>query len=98
MSLAFLFFTGCGGYANFTLPKLAGGDAKLTFAFEQQPAPVVSELPREALNPSVVRRGSALVDVYSVFDGAAWRTAVDSRVVLAPDARTWEGSYIAANG
>ena len=96
--IAFLFLTGCGGYANFTLPPLPGGDAKLTFAFEQQPAPVVSELPRESLNPSVVRRGPALVDIYSVFDGATWRTAVESRVVLAPDARTWEGSYIAANG
>jgi predicted GH43/DUF377 family glycosyl hydrolase len=90
--------TGCGHYADFTLPRLSGGDSTLTFTFEESPAPVLSELPKEVLNPSVVRRGGSLVNVYSVFDGATWRTAIDSRVVLAPDAGTWEGSYIAANG
>jgi predicted GH43/DUF377 family glycosyl hydrolase len=96
--LLLFFLTGCGRYADFTLPPLSGGDPQLTFTFEQQPVPVVSELPREALNPSVVRRGAALVDVYSVFDSGVWRTAVDSHIVLDPDPHTWEGSYIAANG
>jgi predicted GH43/DUF377 family glycosyl hydrolase len=96
--LFLLLLTGCTPYSNFTLPPLPGGDPRLTFTFEQQPAPVFSALPQEALNPSVVRRGSELVDVYSLFDGSIWRTAIDSRVVLSPDPRTWEGSYIAANG
>jgi predicted GH43/DUF377 family glycosyl hydrolase len=96
--LILIFLAGCGRYADFTLPALSGGDPALTFTFEESPAPVLTELPKEALNPSVLRRGGSLVDVYSVFDGATWRTAVDSHVVLAPDPRTWEGSYIAANG
>jgi len=93
-----LALTSCSSYSNFTLPRLPGADPRLTFTFEEQAAPVFSALPREALNPSVIRRGAEWIDVYSLFDGGVWRTAVDSRVVLAPDPRTWEGAYIAANG
>ena len=97
-ALFLIAFTGCSSYSNFTLPKLGGADPRMTFAFEEQPSPVFSALPREALNPSVMRRGARLIDVYSLFDGAVWHTAIDSRIVLSPDGRTWEGSYIAANG
>jgi hypothetical protein len=96
--LLLLLITGCGRYGDFTLPPLAGGDPSLSFTFEESPAPVLSALPKEALNPSVLRRSGTLVDVYSLYDGATWRTAVGSEVVLSPDPRTWEGSYIAANG
>ena len=94
----FLVLTGCTHYADFTLPPLSGGDASLTFTFDESPAPVFSALPNEALNPSVLRRSGKLVDVYSLYDGSTWRTAIDNRGVLSPDPRTWEGSYIAANG
>ena len=66
---------------------------------------------RDVLNPSVVRApGSqpALLNFYSGFDGQTWRTGVaesddgiywrKQTTVFAPDSRTWEGSYIAANG
>jgi len=99
---------GCSSYSDFTLPLLPGGDPHLTFTFDPLPAPVLSDLPYEALNPSVVRRGPTLLNLYSVFDGARWRTELASsedglrwrkdRPVLLPDPQTWEGSYIAANG
>ncbi|HKE22317.1 MAG TPA: hypothetical protein VKB88_07995 [Bryobacteraceae bacterium] len=94
----FVLLAGCSRYSNFTLPKLPGADPRLTFTFDEQAAPVFSALPKEALNPSMIRRGTDLIDVYSLFDGARWHTAVDSRILLSPDPRTWEGSYIAANG
>ena len=96
--LLLFLLTGCGRYADFTLPPLSGGDPSLAFTFEEAPAPVFSALPKEALNPSVLRHSGKLFDVYSIYDGATWRTAIASLVVLSPDARTWEGSYIAANG
>lgn len=62
----------------------------------------------DVLNPSVVRGPSGLVNYYSAFDGRTWRTKIadsqDGRRwtnradVLSPDAKTWEGDYIAANG
>ena len=62
----------------------------------------------DVLNPSVVLAGGNLWNFYSEFDGRAWHTALaessdgirwrNKRRVLSPDPRTWEGSYIAANG
>ncbi|MBC7924278.1 MAG: hypothetical protein H7039_01340 [Bryobacteraceae bacterium] len=62
----------------------------------------------DTLNPSVLRTGSSWLNLYSGYDGKAWHTglAVSSDglqwtrqgKVLSPDARTWEGGYIAANG
>jgi len=105
---AALLLSGCGRYADFTLPVLAGGNPHLTFQWEAQPQPVLTrEQPSEShdvLNPSVAGRDM----FYSAFDGQTWRTLraqSDDGVhwrklgeVLAPDPRTWEGSYIAANG
>jgi hypothetical protein len=95
---------GCGRYRDFTLPAVAGGDPNLSFAFEARAEPVLSEA-GDALNPSVV---AGLTNLYSTFDGHTWRTAravSDDGIVwrkqgtvLSPDAGTWEGSYIAANG
>jgi hypothetical protein len=87
--------TGCGHYADFTLPKLLGGDPRLTYTFEQRLEPVLPHgAMHDVLKPSVV--AGALY--YSAFDGHTWRTAQNSDVLLSPDPQTWEGSYIAANG
>jgi predicted GH43/DUF377 family glycosyl hydrolase len=55
-----------------------------------------------------VRIGAQLVNFYSGFDGGSWRTGLalstdginwqKRGIFLEPDARTWEGTYIAANG
>lgn len=63
----------------------------------------------DTLNPSVVREASGeLLNLFSGYDGRVWHTGVAvSRDgvqwvrkgrVLSPDASTWEGDYIAANG
>ena len=100
-----ILLSGCGGYADFTLPPVSGGDPSLVFRFAAEPNPV---LPRgeyqDALNPSV----DGHTNLYSAFDGRTWHTALATTddgihwiprgIVLSPDPRTWEGSYIAANG
>jgi predicted GH43/DUF377 family glycosyl hydrolase len=97
--------TGCGRYAEFTLPVLAGGDPSLSFRFEAQPQPVLERgQAGDVLNPAVVGRDM----FYSEYEERVWRTARARSsdgvyweklgVVLAPDPHTWEGSYIAANG
>ncbi len=97
---------GCGRYADFTLPPLRGGDPNLTFAFDEHPEPVLTAA-GDALNPSVVDH-DGLTNLYSVFDGNAWSTAVATSsdgvhwqpqgAAISPNGQTWEGSYIAANG
>lgn len=108
---AALLLAGCGRYADFALPAASGGDPRATFEFVAQPGPVLGRGPgfdsRDVLNPSVARRGD-LLNLYSGFDGRTWTTGAATSEdglawrklgpVLAPDARTWEGSYIAANG
>jgi predicted GH43/DUF377 family glycosyl hydrolase len=100
-----LLLTGCGRYASFTLPAVAGGDPATAFRFEALPAPVIARGDfADALNPSVAGR----FNLYSVFDGKMWHTALATSadeqnwspqgIVLSPDASTWEGTYIAANG
>jgi predicted GH43/DUF377 family glycosyl hydrolase len=99
-----LLLAGCGRYADFTLPVLPGGNADVTFTFDENPEPVLA--PGEAvdaLNPSVIGK-----DMYfSEWDGRAWHTAharsekdrwTRRARVLSPDASTWEDAYIAANG
>ena len=95
-----VFLTGCGRYANFTLPAVSGGDASLVFRFIAERYPVLTRDEfRDVLNPSVAGR----VNLYSVYDGQ-WHTALAIRedgvhwrkqgIVL----RAAAGSYIAANG
>jgi len=100
--------SGCGRYADFTLPRVSGGDPNMTFTFEQRPEPILTREPgwesHDVLNPSVVGRDM----FYSAFDGRTWRTLharsddgihwLKLGVILSPDPQTWEGSYIAANG
>jgi predicted GH43/DUF377 family glycosyl hydrolase len=62
----------------------------------------------DALNPSIVRRGSDYYNFYSGFDGTTWRTGLATShdglawkkegAILSPDARSGEDGYIAANG
>ncbi len=106
MLAAAIALAGCDRYANFTLPPLSGGDPSLTFAFDEDPEPVLSDRV-DALNPSVVPF-AGLTNLYSVFDGKTWSTALavsnggshwQSRgLVVSPGPQPWEGNYIAANG
>ncbi|MBS1859163.1 MAG: hypothetical protein JST11_27565 [Acidobacteria bacterium] len=95
-----LALAGCGRYADFTLPVLAGGDASPPLAFSPEPEPVIARDGfHDALNPSVAGK----VNLYSVFDGQ-WHTALATTedfvhwrkqgIVL----RAAPGDYIAANG
>jgi hypothetical protein len=94
-AILFLFLAGCRKYADFTLPQVAGGDPALTFHFLAQPEPVISRGAfADVLNPSV----SGSTNLYSAFDGHSWHTVMAGKIVLSPDPKTWEGSYIAANG
>jgi len=107
--LLFLLLTGCGRYADFTLPAPEPSGPRAPFTWEANPEPVI---PRgdssDVLNPSVVRFQGAYWNFYSEFDGQthAWHTAAATSSVgiawtklgrvLSPQAP--EGSYIAANG
>lgn len=100
-----VFLSACAPYSSFTLPPVSGGDPRTTFVFQERLEPVVTRGSwHDALNPSVA--GSTML--YSAWDGKTWHTVradsangldwQDRGVVLSPDPRTWEGSYIAANG
>ena len=105
---------GCGRYADFTLPPIAGGSETAGFLFEPRAAPVLARGAqgefdsRDALNPAIVKRGGVYYNFYSGYDGLTWRTGLATSsdglnwrkqgAVLAPDRSTWEGGYIAANG
>ena len=70
---------GCGRYADFSLPPLAGGDPRLTFQFDPLPQPVLSRGDswdsQDALAPAMVDGRNML---YSGFDGRTWRTGMAS--------------------
>lgn len=102
---------GCGRYADFTLPTLPGSSSTLEIGMDAGPvlAPTSGAWDSgDVLNPSVLFAGGRYSNFYSGFDGHTWHTGLavssDGRVwqklgrVLSPDPRTWEGSYIAANG
>lgn len=104
VSLAVL-LAGCGRYGDFTLPALPGGNTHVAFQFDEHAGPVLDRgAAGDVLNPSVVGRDM----YYSEWDGRTWHTsharsedgAAWTRLgrLLSPDPRTWEGSYIAANG
>jgi predicted GH43/DUF377 family glycosyl hydrolase len=111
---ASLLLTGCGRYADFTLPTPEGSARYISFTFSARSEPVLGRGgpgdfdSHDALNPAVVSRDSMLYNFYSGFDGSTWRTGLATSpdgiawqkqgVVLAPDRATWEASYIAANG
>ena len=101
----------CGRYADFTLPVLPGAATASAPVLHFEPRPVLS--PRDwdqqdTLNPSVAWFHGQFYNLYSGFDGRTWHTGLAISAdgvnwhsfgkVLSPDAGTWEGSYIAANG
>lgn len=108
--LSFLALSGCGRYADFTLPVFTGGTPpKWEWSARATPVLVPGDWDSgDVLNPSVVRRDGLYYNFYSGFDGKTWHTGLATSAdgvawqkqgrVLSPDARTWEGSYIAANG
>jgi predicted GH43/DUF377 family glycosyl hydrolase len=108
--LVCLAVSGCARYADFTLPVLGGGPAP-HWEWAALPAPVLRAGDwdsHDVLNPSVVRRENLYYNFYSGFDGRTWHTGLATSTdgiawqkqgrVLSPDAKTWEGDYIAANG
>src|SRR5581483_4735541 len=70
---AFLVLTGCGRYADFTLPTPEGPARNVQFTWSSRPAPVLGRgAPgafdsHDALNPAVVNRGGVLYNFYSGF-------------------------------
>ncbi|MBN8731847.1 MAG: hypothetical protein J0L64_14990 [Acidobacteria bacterium] len=106
--------TSCLPYADFTLPKPDGPRRDVRPRIEALAEPVLQRGAGgefdgvDALNPSLVRRDGQWFNFYSGFDGKTWHTALATSTdglrwtkqgkVLSPDAATWEGGYIAANG
>ena len=109
-----LILSGCGSYADFSLPKPAAALTTVHYQWQPRDAPVLTHGDagewdsHDALNPSVVRRGSQYYNFYSGFDGHTWRTGLATSVdgiawrkqgvVLSPEPAAGEGDYIAANG
>jgi predicted GH43/DUF377 family glycosyl hydrolase len=105
--LAILLLNSCRHYADFGLPPAR---SQTEYNLDWRPAADVN-LARDGaldvLNPSVVRYGGKLLNLYSVYDGQSWHTYAASsgdglrwenaRRVLSPEL-PWEGRYIAANG
>jgi predicted GH43/DUF377 family glycosyl hydrolase len=96
--------TGCGRYADFSLPPPETSGPRPPFSWEPRSEPVI---PRgdatDVLNPSVVRFQDAYWNLYSEFDGRVWHTAA----ATSPDGLIWtklgrvlspQASNIAANG
>src|ERR1017187_7753963 len=76
-----LFATGCGRYANFTLPVVPGGDASLVYRLVAEPDPVITRDEfRDVLNPSVVGR----LNLYSVYDGQWHRSEEHTSELQSP--------------
>jgi predicted GH43/DUF377 family glycosyl hydrolase len=105
--------SGCGRYADFTLPVLPVTRQAVSHQWEVHSGPVLTRGvagwdATDALNPSVVEAGGKLYNFYSGYDGKQWNTGLATSSdglqwtkqgkVLAPDPATWEGDYIAANG
>jgi predicted GH43/DUF377 family glycosyl hydrolase len=108
---------GCG-YSDFRLPELTAAQPQVSYEWEPRDAPVLPHGgpggwdSRDALNPSVVRRGATYYNFYSGFDGKTWRTILATSadglswkkegVVLAPEPGSGEAGseagYMAANG
>ncbi len=98
----------CGPYADLRMPPPPAG-SEIRFKWEVRPDPVLGRgTETDVLNPSVVRFNGVFWNLYSGYDGQVWHTAVATSAdplnwrnqgrILSPDASTWEGHYIAANG
>lgn len=97
-----LMLYGCGRYDDFKLPKPQG--PSLDLRWHQSPNPVIGRgASLDVLNPSVVRWRDQYVNLYSLFDGKSWHTAL----ATSKDGLSWQDAgkvlnagndYIAANG
>ena len=103
----------CAPYSHFELPPQPGGPLP-QWSLNLKAGPVLlrgkaGEFDAsDALNPSVLRRGSTYLNLYSGYDGKTWHTGLATSTdgiawtkkgkVLSPGPARWEGSYIAANG
>ena len=112
-TIALAMLSACGRYADFTLPT-PGPAENILYKVSSATGPVMGRGAAGAwdasdvLNPSVVQWQGLYYDFYSGFDGRTWRTGVaispdgakwaKHGQVLTPDAASWEGGYIAANG
>ncbi len=102
-----LLLCGCGRYSRFALPD-PGSPEPGTYSWQPRSTPVMPNVATDTLNPSVIPWKGVLLNLFSLYDGRVWHTAASSsengldwspaRPVLSPDAKTWEGRYIAANG
>jgi predicted GH43/DUF377 family glycosyl hydrolase len=106
------FVSGCASYSEFQLPAPPAGP-EVRFEWQIRPDPILTRGPEawdsvDVLNPSVVRFGGVLWNLYSGYDGHTWHTGVATSAdpfawhkqgrILSPASKTWEQSYIAANG
>lgn len=105
-----LLMTGCGRYADFTLPApeaRAPGAPLASYTWEARSEPVIQRgEASDVLNPSVVHFQGSYWNFFSEFDGRTWHTSAATSSdgiawtkqgrILSPQG--WEGSYIAANG
>ena len=111
--LALAVLSACGRYADFTLPALQPAK-EITYGVSSVSPPLLTRGASGAgdsvdvLNPSVIIWRGTYYNLYSGFDGHTWRTGLATSadglkwtkggLVLQPEASTWEGDYIAANG
>jgi predicted GH43/DUF377 family glycosyl hydrolase len=107
-----MFLSGCGRYADFTLPPPDAAGPRAPFTWQASPEPVLTRGPNGAwdsvdvLNPSIVRFNGISLNLYSGFDGRTWHTGIATmddqgrwqKVGRAMSPEGWEGNYIAANG
>ncbi len=96
-----LVLSGCGQYADFTLPAPDPAGPRAPFQWEGAPEPVLGRGPEgwdavDVLNPSVVRFHDAYWNFYSGFDGANWSTGA----ATSTDGVTWKkmGRVLAGRG
>jgi len=95
------------------LPEQPGGPS-VQWKWQARAEPVLQRGGRgewdavDVLNPSVIRQGDAYYNFFSGYDGKTWHTGLavsgdgvtwhkEGRI-LSPDAGTWEGGAMAANG
>lgn len=102
-----LLLPGCGRYQDFTLPD-PGPAQPGAYIWQPRSGPVLPNLAVDTLNPSILVWQGALLNLFSLYDGKTWHTAVATSNdgfswrpgprILSPNPATWEGNYIAANG
>ncbi len=97
-----LLLCGCGRYDDFALPKPQGPALDLRWKLTATPV-MERGASLDVLNPSVVRWRDQYINLYSLFDGKSWHTAL----ATSKDGLSWQDSgtalnagndYIAANG